>query len=90
LCIRAREFASSIKRSGEPACLVMWYRFEAKEIGPEQAFWGVVYRILDEPTDLDVRCILEWVERDWRRIHDGLYSDPTKNKFIKEGEELLI
>jgi hypothetical protein len=38
--------------------LIKWYRLEAREIGEERAFWGLVYRLLDEPTDDDVQCVL--------------------------------
>ena len=46
--------------------LIKWYRCEAKEIGERQAFWGLVYRLLDEPTEKDIECIQGWVNRNWR------------------------
>jgi hypothetical protein len=57
--------------------LIKWYRHECKEIGESRAFWGLVHRLLDDPTDDDVACILDWVNLDWR-IAEGFYPDPTK------------
>ena len=57
--------------------LIKWYRCECQEIGERQAFWGLVYRLLDNPTGKDVECIQGWVDLKWR-LAEGFYKDPTK------------
>jgi hypothetical protein len=37
--------------------LVNWYAEEAPEIGEWRAFWGLVYRLLDNPTEADITWI---------------------------------
>src|SRR5829696_3994503 len=37
--------------------LAKWYLEEAALIGEKRAFWGVTYRILDDPTPIDIECI---------------------------------
>jgi hypothetical protein len=41
-----------------------------------RAFWGVVYRLLDQPTDTALRIIRAWLEHDWKRFW-GYPEDPT-------------
>jgi hypothetical protein len=37
--------------------LVDWYSLEAELIGEWRAFWGLVYRLLDNPTEGDITWI---------------------------------
>jgi hypothetical protein len=41
--------------------LIKWYRCECKEIGERRAFLGLVYRLVDDPTEKDIECIQGWV-----------------------------
>ena len=67
------------------AYLLTWYKFESMEIGEGRAFWGVVYRLLDEPTDGDVRLIRAWLERDYNAF--GGYVDNPVVALSKERME---
>ena len=58
--------------------LFKWYSFEVREIGEERAFWGVVYRLFDDPTKDDVRVVREWMEHDFR-TYWGYFDNPTLN-----------
>ena len=46
--------------------LIKWYRRECKVIGEQRAFWGLVYRITDNPTAEDIVTITDWVNFEWR------------------------
>ena len=63
-----------------------WYMFEAHEIGEERAFWGVVYRLLDDPTEDDVKVIRDWLDHDYRTFW-GYFDNPTVNISIERMEE---
>ena len=65
--------------------LLTWYKFEAKEIGEGRAFWGVVYRLLDDPTEDDVKVIREWLEHDYKTFWG--YSDNPAVELSKERME---
>src|SRR5829696_868551 len=54
--------------------LIKWYRFECRDIGEERAFWGLVYRLLDDPTADDIACIQGWTYLKWR-ISEGFYAN---------------
>jgi len=41
--------------------LVNWYSLEAQEIGEVRAFWGLVYRLLDDATEGDIDWIKIWL-----------------------------
>ena len=38
-----------------------WYESETIEIGEERAFWGLVYRLLDNPTKDDINWTRIWL-----------------------------
>ena len=67
--------------------LVTWYQFEAKEIGEERAFWGVVYRLVDDPTDQDVGLVREWLEHDYKTflVHFGRLHRVLGNSGTSQG-----
>jgi hypothetical protein len=64
--------------------LYQWYRCERQEIGEESAFWGVVYRLLDEPDLQDIECIQGWLEPRMHRVDDRSIKDPTKFQWDEE------
>jgi hypothetical protein len=72
--------------------LLTWYKFEGKEIGEERAFWGVVYRLLDDPTEGDVRLIREWLEHNYNTF-EGYADNPvvelSKERMEKRAEFVL-
>ena len=41
--------------------LVDWYLGEAKEVGERRAFWKLVYKLLDQPTNDDLAWIQIWL-----------------------------
>jgi hypothetical protein len=62
--------------------LILWYWHEAKEIGEYRAFWGLVYRIVDDPTDEDLTIIatkIDEYEREVNKLFTEFYDhDPSK------------
>ena len=56
--------------------LIKWYRCECQEIGERRAFWGLVFRLLDNPTEKDIECIQGWVNLKWR-FAEGYYKNPV-------------
>jgi len=50
-------------------CLVKWYKEEEENMGEFRAFWGVVYRILDKPTLLDLECIRGYMIQQWNECY---------------------
>ena len=69
--------------------LIKWYGCESREIGERRAFWGLVYRLLDEPTADDIECIKGWVNLKWR-LAEGFYTNPTKQPCMKQGYYTLM
>jgi len=45
--------------------LIRWYREREKDVGEVEAFWDLVYRILDKPTLLDLECIHGYMVQGW-------------------------
>jgi len=50
--------------------LIRWYREKEEEIGEVEAFWGLVYRLLDKPTLLDLECIHGYMVQEWEHAGD--------------------
>jgi|SRR5215203_194076 len=50
--------------------LVEWYVEESLEIGERRAFWGLVYRLLDHPTNDDSAWIQNWLYQHLRVRED--------------------
>jgi hypothetical protein len=63
--------------------LYKWYKWESEEIGARRAFWGVVYRLLDNPTPQDIEFIKNRLNYNSKVFG---FSDPTKET---PREELL-
>jgi len=63
--------------------LYKWYKRECEEIGAKRAFWGVVYRLVDNPTPEDIAYIQGKLNSNFTVF--GL-ADPTKET---SREELL-
>ena len=55
VCVRQTLRSASRSRYG---CVVGSRDLLRVGYGEERAFWGLVYRLLDEPTDDDVQCVL--------------------------------
>jgi hypothetical protein len=65
--------------------LLTWYTFEAKAIGKMRAFRGVVYRLLDDPTERDVEVIRDWLEHDYKTFWG--YPDNPVEELLQERVE---
>jgi hypothetical protein len=63
-----------------------WYMFEQQEIGEARAFWGVVYRLCDDPTKKDVQIIRKWMDHNYRS-HWGYFDNPVVNISIESMQE---
>jgi hypothetical protein len=69
-----------------------WYMFELQAIGEARAFWGAVYRLLDDPTDRDVEVIREWMDHDYRALW-GYFDNPAvdiSNERMEERAEIVL
>jgi hypothetical protein len=44
---------------------IKWYKEKEEEIGEVEAFWDLVFRILDKPTLLDLECIHGYMVQGW-------------------------
>jgi hypothetical protein len=65
----------------------VWYWHECAAIGETRAFWGVVYRLLDDPTALDIAHIRRQLkEVGWLKVRQ--LRDPTVNLTEEEKEQL--
>jgi hypothetical protein len=56
--------------------LIRWYREKEEEVGEVEAFWDLVYRILDKPTLLDLECIHGYMVQRWGHA-SGLGSNKS-------------
>src|SRR5215218_3654662 len=45
--------------------LITWYREKEDEKGEVEAFWDLVYKILEKPTLLDLECIHGFMVQEW-------------------------
>jgi hypothetical protein len=45
--------------------LIRWYMEKEDEAGEVEAFWNLVYKILDKPTLLDLECIHGYMVQEW-------------------------
>ena len=48
-------------------CLIRWYMEREVEAGEVEAFWELVYRILNKPTLFDLECIHGYMVQEWGR-----------------------
>jgi len=51
---------------------IRWYWEREEETGEVQAFWDLVYLILDKPTLLDLECIHGYMVQEWE--HAGCHN----------------
>jgi hypothetical protein len=59
-----------------------WYKAETQEIGEEGAFWGLVYRLLPNPTKDDIKLLRRMVtDVDWS-FYTKWGDDPPYHRWI--------
>jgi len=59
-------------------CLIRWYLEKEEEKGEVEAFWDLVYSILDKPTLLDLECIHGYMVQEWEHA-EGQGSNKSTN-----------
>jgi hypothetical protein len=62
--------------------LIRWYQEREVETGEVEAFWDLVYRILDKPILFDLECIHGYMVQEWERAGgQGSYKSTDKSSW---------